>query len=274
MKLKNKVAIITGATGGIGWALAVQLADQGVKLVLAGRNRAKLHKLLKQIQKNHGQAFYVAEDLNTQLGRQKLIDKARKRYGRIDLLINNAGVSELTLFEQQSEESIQSIIQTNLTMPVLLIRQLLPFMLNQGSGRIVNIGSSFGSIGFGCYSVYSASKFGLRGFSEALRRELYKTGIGVSYISPRATKTGMNSDSFYQLAKKIGFRLDEPDWVAGKIIKAIRKDKKDTYLGFPEKMFVRINSIFPRRVDSGVRKQIKQLKHFLHSQSLTNRKEA
>lgn len=266
MRLKGKVAIVTGATGGIGWSLAMRLSEQGVKLVLTGRNKKKLKQLQNLIREVSGEAMYVAEDLNTQAGRQKLIELAYQKHSQIDLLINNAGISELALFEQQNTENIESIIKTNLTMPVLLTRQILPLMLSQGQGKIVNIGSTFGSIGFGCYSVYSASKFGLRGFSEALRRELYKTGISVSYISPRATKTGLNDDSFYQLAKKIGFHLDEPDWVTSKIIKAIKKDKKDYYLGFPEKVFVRINGAFPRRVDAGVRKQIKQLTQYLKAQ--------
>ena len=127
------------------------------------------------------------------------------------------------------------------------------------------IGSGFGSIGFGCYTSYSASKFGLRGFSEALRRELSETGINISYIAPRGIRTPMNSKDFYVVAKKIGFKFDEAEKVAQLTVNAIEKNKKDYFIGFPEKLFVRINGLSPRQVDSGVEKQIRLLKHYLQS---------
>jgi len=138
---------------------------------------------------------------------------------------------------------------------MLLARYAAPEMLARGAGRIVNIGSTFGSIGFAWFAAYSASKFGLRGLSEALRRELDGSGVGVTYVAPRAVKTRLNTGAVYQMAEAIHMRMDEPDWVAEEIVSAIERDAKDVYLGFPEKLFARLNSILPRWVDAGLRKQ-------------------
>jgi len=138
---------------------------------------------------------------------------------------------------------------------MLLARAVLPTMLEQNSGQIVNIGSTFGSIGFAWFSAYSASKFALRGFSQALRRELAETGVGVSYIAPRAVKTAINSQAVYAMAAAVKMNMDEPDKVAEQIVKNIRKGEKERYLGFPESFFVRVNAIFPGLVDRAVRKQ-------------------
>ncbi|MCB1789006.1 MAG: SDR family NAD(P)-dependent oxidoreductase, partial [Gammaproteobacteria bacterium] len=147
------------------------------------------------------------------------------------------------------------LMQVNLVAPTLLIRAVLPDMLARGSGRIVNVGSTFGSIGFAWFAAYSASKFGLRGLSEALRRELDGSGVGVTYVAPRAVKTPLNSDAVYRMAEATGMNMDEPQWVAQRIVEAIEDDAKDVYLGFPEKLFARLNGFLPRLVDGGLRKQ-------------------
>jgi len=143
----------------------------------------------------------------------------------------------------------------NLLAPMWLSRALLPAMQAQNSGHIVNIGSIFGSIGFAYFTTYSASKFGLRGFSEALRRELADTGIKVSYIAPRAVRTPMNNDAVMRMGEATKMNMDEPDAVVAKIIAAIETDKKDAYFGFPESLFVRINALLPRLVDGSVAAQ-------------------
>ncbi len=124
------------------------------------------------------------------------------------------------------------------------------------------MGSTFGSIAFACFASYSASKFALRGFSEALRREVKGTGVSVNYIAPRAIKTPFNTEAVYKMAKVVGMNMDEPKWVAEKIVQSIKKEAKDVYLGFPEKLFVRINAILPRVVDKALAKQNKQMAEF------------
>ncbi|NOQ77467.1 MAG: SDR family oxidoreductase [Methylococcaceae bacterium] len=265
MKCKDKTIILTGASGGLGHQLALKLAQKGAKLALTGRDIKKLRQLKYEIKNNAGQCILIEADISTEDGRKRIVNRTKENYGSIDILINNAGSSDLVLFDQQSPTSIERIFQTNLIAPVLLTRQILPDMLDRGCGQIVNIGSGFGSIGFGCYTSYSASKFGLRGFSEALRRELNNTGVNLTYIAPRGIRTAMNSKAFYAVAKRIGFKFDDAEKVAQLSINAIEKNKKDYVIGFPEKLFVRINGLSPRQVDSGVEKQIRLLKHFLQS---------
>jgi short-subunit dehydrogenase len=265
MKCKNKVILLTGATGGLGQELAIALAQKQAKLVLTGRDSKKLAQLKNKINAQLGECIVVSADLTTQEGRQQIITATLKHYDTIDILINNAGHSELVCFEEQQTDAIETLFQTNLIAPILLTQSILPKMLAKGKGQIVNIGSGFGSIGFGCYSCYSASKFGLRGFSESLRRELSKTGVKITYVAPRGIRTPMNSEAFYNVAKKIGFKFDDPKKVAKLTIKAIEKNKKDYFIGFFEKLFVRINGFSPRRVDASVEKQSRQLKKFLQS---------
>jgi short-subunit dehydrogenase len=143
-----------------------------------------------------------------------------------------------------------------------LTRYVLPSMIEQGHGRIVNIGSMFGSIGFPCFAAYSASKFAMRGFSQALRRELTGTGVGVTYVSPRAVKTRFNPPVVHRMAELGMMRMDDPQWVARKIVQAIEKEKDEAYLGFPESLFARINAVLPRIVDGAIVKQVPTLVSF------------
>lgn len=143
-----------------------------------------------------------------------------------------------------------------------LTRALLPQMTARGSGRIVNLGSIFGSIGFACFTTYSASKFAMRGFSEALRRELEGSGVSVTYVAPRYTKTPLNDGVVSRMAQAVGMNSDEPSVVARYAVRAIEQDCKDYYIGWPECLFVRINAILPRLVDGVLRKQNRQMRTF------------
>jgi short-subunit dehydrogenase len=165
-------------------------------------------------------------------------------------------------FAEEDPGVLQRLVQLNLVVPLLLTRQVLPDMLARGSGRIVNVGSILGSIGFPWFAAYSASKFGLRGLSEALRRELQGSGVGVTYVAPRAVRTRLNSEAVYRMAQATGMQMDDPAWVAERIVAAIEDDAKDLYLGFPERLFARLNAFLPRLVDGGLRKQVGEMAPF------------
>ena len=128
-------------------------------------------------------------------------------------------------------------------------------MLEQNKGQIVNIGSMFGSIGFAYFTAYSTSKFGVRGFSQALRRELADTPITVTDLSPRAVKTPINTGPIMQMGDATKMNMDEPDAVARKIFKAIEADRKEAYFGYPESIFARLNGVLPGIVDNATRVQ-------------------
>ncbi len=255
MKLEETRVILTGAGGGIGSELAVRLASQGARLALMDRSESALQQTVGRIPDTAPRPLTFAVDLLDAVQRTTAADQAIRRLGGVDLLINNAGLLSFRPFCEEDPEVINRIVQLNTLVPMQLARQLLPSMLERGSGRIVNVGSTFGTIAFAWFAAYSASKFGLRGFSEALRRELENTGVGVTYVAPRAVKTRLNSSAIYRMAEATKMNMDEPDWVAGRIVSAIRKEAREVYLGFPESLFARINALWPRLVDGATKKQ-------------------
>ncbi len=255
MKLEGKSVILTGAAGGIGAMLAEALSARGARVALVDRNAGALEEIQKRLTNRGGQALAIPADLLDPAQLATVVEQARLGLGGIDLLINVAGLLSFRPFAEEDPALLERIVQLNLITPMLLARQALPHLLKAGSGRIVNVGSTFGSIGFAWFSAYSASKFGLRGFSEALRRELDGTGVGVTYIAPRAVRTKLNTGAIYRMAEAVKMNMDEPDWVVEQIMAAIDRDAKDVYLGFPEKLFVRINALLPRLVDSALRQQ-------------------
>jgi len=261
MMFKNKTIVLTGASGGIGAAIAKALSEEGALLILSGRDRDKLNNL------NHdlgGQHHCLAADLTTQKGRLDLVSLCRQFEVGIDMLINNAGISDFSLLENTTEDRIEQIMTTNVTSPMLVCQALLPLLKAQHQARIINIGSTFGSIGFPGFSVYCGSKFGLRGFSEALRRELMDSNVAVYYFAPRATNTAINNDKVVGMNKELKTTMDEPELVATKLISFLRRHSDiNFYLGWPEKLFVRINSVLPQLVDKSIFKQLATIKRYL-----------
>ncbi len=255
MKLEETRVILTGAGGGIGSELALRLASQGARLALMDRSEAALQQTVDRIHASAPRPLMFAVDLLDTAQRTAAVEQATRQLGGVDLLLNNAGLLSFRPFAEEDAEVISRIVQLNTLVPMQLARQLLPAMLERGSGRIVNVGSTFGTIAFAWFAAYSASKFGLRGFSEALRRELENTGVGVTYVAPRAVKTKLNSSAIYRMAEATKMNMDEPEWVADRIVSAIRKDAKEVYFGFPESLFVRINALWPRLVDAATKKQ-------------------
>lgn len=256
MNLQDQRIILTGASGGIGSHIALELAAHGARLALVGRRIEALVELTKKIEATTGvNAEPIAADLSSHDGREVMLSEAHSRLGGVDILINNAGVVDFHDFSEQDPAMIERIFQTNLMAPILLTRALLPSLLNQGHGRIVNVGSTFGTIGFAYFAAYSGSKFALRGFSQALRRELDGSGIKVGYYAPRAVKTAANSEAVYRMADAIKMNMDPPEAVAGFIVQSLLKEKDEAYFGWPEKFFARVNAILPGLVDGALRKQ-------------------
>jgi len=251
MKLDGTRILVTGASGGIGMALAYALAERNASVILHGRNGLALLNLRKKLhcpERHH----ILAADLCVAEGREKLIRLVSELQG-IDILINNAGTNQFAWLEDQSEQQILRQLELNIQVPILLSRALLPHM--QNPGIIMNIGSSFGSIGYAGYSVYCASKYALRGFSEALSRELSDTNIKVLYLAPRATKTAINTDAVYAMNLELGNKSDSAEWVAQQAINVLEKEVERRWLGWPERFFVKLNALFPCIVDKALAKQ-------------------
>jgi short-subunit dehydrogenase len=258
MKLHNSKILITGASGGIGSAVAKALTRQGANLFLVGRNEQTLNSLAEELLGNHK---IIIADINTIEGREHIVKQCSSN-GGIDLVINLAGIIDFQFFEKQSEKFIQDILTTNLISPMLLCHKLIPLLKLKENTAIVNIGSTFGSIGHPAFTTYCASKFGLRGFTEALRRELADTGIKVFYLAPRATSTNLNSNALSSLNEAMGSKTDSAEWVANELIILLTSDKHQRYLGWPEKLFIRINALFPSLVHNALAKKVPIIRQF------------
>jgi len=257
MQLEGKRIVLTGAAGGMGGLIASALAGQGARLVLTDLNEVGLQKTAEHLGPEH---VIVAANLCSADGREKLLDRCRE-LGDIDILINAAGMSEYALLEKQNAARIELMMTINLVVPMLLCQGLLPLLKSRPESAIVNIGSTFGSIGHPGFASYCASKFGLRGFTETLRRELADTGVQVYYVAPRATRTDMNSAAVVQLNKELGNAMDPPSVVVDSLLRLLtRKTGGDYFLGWPEKLFVRLNGLLPRLVDSALGKQLPTIK--------------
>lgn len=265
---ENQTVVLTGATGGIGRALATALADQGARLILVGRNGPVLEEMVVGLPGDH---IPVLADLTTSEGLQRLA-RVCSANDRIDVLINCLGINEFAFLQNQSVESIQRMVSTNLLAPMLVCRALLPQLQRQSAATILNIGSTFGSIGFPGYASYCASKAGLRGFTEALRRELLDSNVAVHYLSPRAVKTTMNSPAVDALNQELSNAVDDPEVVVKAALEQLQSHEgHDRYLGWPERLFVKINGLFPKLVTGSIRKQLKTVrKHAVGFQRSSN----
>jgi short-subunit dehydrogenase len=253
MNLNEARIVLTGAAGGIGSATADLLARAGAKLILADLKQEALDRLSGDIGPERVLAT-VAADIASEPGRAAIVAAAREHGANV--LVNAAGINPFGMFATQTASEIAKAFSINAVAPVLLCHALLPALLEQPSAHIVNVGSTFGSIGFPGFTAYSASKFAVRGFSEALRRELADTQVRVHYVAPRATKTALATDRVRAMNTELGVGMDTPATVAAAIANALRDDRRELMLGAPERLFAKLNALFPALVDRSLRRQL------------------
>ncbi len=249
MELKDKSVLLTGATGGIGRCVAQTLARQGARLILLGRKEAELARLAAQLPGQH-------RTLTVDLQAPDALRETGRRWGLeagVDVLINLAGSNDFAYLAQRDAASVAAEIALDLTVPILLCQQALQW--RQPPALILNVGSTFGAIGYPGYSSYCAAKAGLYRFSEALDRELAGSGTRVLYLGPRATETGLNSASVQALNRQLGNRVDRPQVVAEALLKSLQRERSVRWLGWPEKLFVTLNQLLPSVVAKAIHKQ-------------------
>lgn len=191
LSIAEQVILITGASTGIGAALAQVLAQQfpGIRLVLAARSADKLENIAAQCRKSGANVLVVPTDLTQTEQVAALTQTTLNHFGRVDVLVNNAGYGQMGPIELIAEQAVQRQFAVNLLAPIALIQTLIPVMRNQGGGRIINISSLGGRLAFPLGGLYSASKFALEGLSDALRMELEPFNIAVSVIEPGPVRT-------------------------------------------------------------------------------------
>ncbi|OGB57273.1 MAG: short chain dehydrogenase [Burkholderiales bacterium RIFOXYD12_FULL_59_19] len=247
MQLNTARVLLTGASGGLGEALARQLVQHGAQVLLAGRDARKLNAL--QAGLGHATSVVLA-DLNQPEGVVSL--SAAAQAFQANVLVNNAGVSAFGLLQMQAWNDIEQVLNTNLLAPMRLTHALLPHLVAQPEAAIVNIGSMFGSLPFAGFSAYSSAKAGLRGFSQSLRRELADTRVQVLHIAPRAIRTPLSSPAVDALNRALGNASDSPQTVAKHIVSALAHKRGELHIGFPERLFAWLNGVAPSLIDRGL----------------------
>ena len=254
--------LLTGAGGGIGAAIAATLAPLSESMLLVGRDAERLARVEQTIARPGLTCRCLIADLTSVAGRDCIARAATELPHGVNLLINNAGTNEFAWFVDQSDEAITRILGVNALAPMLLTRRLLPLLQLQPAATIINVGSIYGYLGYpGCTS-YSASKFALRGFTEALRRELADGPVRVVYFAPRATRTALNSDALVALNEELGTAMDSPAKVADELVRLLQKPARERLLGMPEKLFARLNQIVPALVDGALRRKLAVIRNY------------
>ncbi len=243
--------LITGASSGIGRALAIELARQGARLVLNARRLDRLQAVADESQTAGGQVALAVGDVTRADDRAAALAAAERRFGGLDVLVNNAGVSAWGRFEQAAPERLRQIMEVNFFALAEMTRAALPLLARGQNPLVVNIASILGHRGIPLQSEYCASKFAVRGFSEALRAELAKQHIDLLVVSPGSTE----SEFFDHLIEKAG----EMPWrtqpktpaavVAQKIVRAIELGRHEIVPSRRGKLLVWLNRLAPRLVD-------------------------
>jgi hypothetical protein len=196
MNISDRVVLITGASSGIGEASALKFAREGCRVVLAARRVERIEALADKIRNFGGQALSLKTDVSQLESLSDLVQSIMAEWGQIDILFNNAGFGRLKfLDEQDPEQDIEAQLRVNLVGLIQLTRLVLPHMITRGSGHIINMASLAGLVAMPTYSIYAATKYAVKGFTDALRREVGVRGIHVSGIYPGAVVTEFDEHS-------------------------------------------------------------------------------
>ncbi len=224
-KIRGSTVVITGATSGIGRETARKFARAGARVAVAGRREERLQELVGEIEAKGGEALAVRTDVSDMAQVERLIEKVQERFGRIDTLVNNAGVFIAARFEEQSPEDFRRVMEVNFWGTVYACKVVVPQMRAQSMGGvIINVSSILGKRGVPFETAYCASKFALAGFSEALRTEVKSDGIDVSTIFPGAVET----EIWESVANQTGLEMPSfvPKFPARELARIIVQDAR------------------------------------------------
>lgn len=214
MELEGKVAIVTGASRGMGRAISKLLAAEGMRVGLVARREGPLRAVADEVRADGGEIFAIPNDVRSVAATEAMAQTVRDRWGRIDVLVNSAFWGPPASIEKTTEEFWDRTLDTSLKGPFLCARAVVPAMKEQGDGRIVNIGSLAGKMGEDNRTAYCAAKWGLEGLSAALSVELLPYNIHVHLISPAATDTPWWTESAGELLAETRARMIPPETIA------------------------------------------------------------
>ena len=248
MKPQDARVLLTGANGGIGRPIAAGLLEAGASVLLVGRSPARLAALARELRRSpqercdwHEANLMAAPSIDT---------LARAAAGwRCNVVIHAAGAPAFGPVDSIAAAAVERVLQTNLLGPMLLTQALLPHLAAQAHSQVIFIGSVLGAIGLPGYAAYCASKFGLRGYAQALRRELDGGPVRVQYLGPRSTRTAFNGAAVDAYNRATHTAVDEPERVARETLRMLEDHAAERFLGFPERLGVRLNGAVPAWLD-------------------------
>ena len=256
MKARDARIVYTGAAGGIGQAACGLLNRSGASLMLVGRSPAKLAALARSLAQGSAGSAHRTQWHACDLGSADAVAglAAAAREWRCNTLVHGAGLPAFGRLETIEPEVMLQVVTANLVAPMMLTRALLPHLRSLPKAQVLCIGSALGRLGLPGYSVYSATKFGLRGFAEALRRELGDSGVRVQYLGPRSTRTTFNAAAVEDYNRATGTAMDSTEVVALAVLAALEDEAAERFLGMPESLAVRINGALPGLLDGAFSK--------------------
>jgi NAD(P)-dependent dehydrogenase (short-subunit alcohol dehydrogenase family) len=238
MATPRPVAIVTGASSGIGRATALSLASKGWLVVIVGRRTSNLASLKEQIKAGGGVAVAVSADLSKLKDIENVVEQARVAGGRIDALLNIAGIGGMNQV-MTPDTDVQTMIATNLLAPIRLMRAVIPLMRAQGGGAIVNVGSVKGEIAIG--GIYSATKYGIRGLTDSVRREIAGSGIHISLVEPGYIATEMTTHRTS--------RMPGPEVIVRAIESCLTRTRRRVVVPRWYRLVIVLSNMFPGIVD-------------------------
>ncbi len=259
-ELRGRRVLITGASSGIGRCLAEQAAAAGMRVIAAARSADTLEELAGTLKARNADIVAVPGDVTAAADRARMLQAAEDQFGGLDVLLNNAGIGSQGPFGDSSEAILRQVMEVNLFAPAELIRLALPLLRRGQQPAIVNVTSMCGRLGVPMWAEYSASKFALVGLSEALRSELVLAGIDVLTIVPGLTRTNLDRNLLHADPRMYA-DFDKgmpPEKVAVEILKALRKNRRETVLGFEARWILRVNRLWPWLVDHFARRLIRR----------------
>jgi len=244
----GQTVLLTGATGGLGTFITRALATAGANLALIAYPGAELQKLEGELKRLGGRAFSMSADVRSSADRRAMVEEVHRRFGGIDILINNAGIEYTSYYHDLTEENIRDVIGVNLEGPMLLTRLVLPEMLARKRGHIVNMSSLAGKAGPACQEPYAATKAGLIGFTYSLRGTYRKLGVSASAIVPGFVEAGI----YAKLKERSGFAApallgtSQPEDVARAVLRAIECDLPEVIVNsMPVRPLFSFSALFP-----------------------------
>jgi len=229
--LNEKVVVITGASSGVGRALAFAFARRAARVVLVARREDRLEAVRREIEPYTDDVLVVPADLTDEAQMHHVVERTIEEFGRIDILVNNAGISLGGPLQTQDPAQVERLLRINLWAPMRLTQLILPYMLARNHGYVLNIGSGLGRTAMPIFSTYVASKYGLSGFSDTLRRELQGTGIRVTLVLPGWTHTDMLTPEIEDFLERSDFEVEHPDEVAERAVLGLVHGENEVILG-------------------------------------------